>query len=213
MYKSYFLELGTTCTVMVTLNVSDFLRLVVLSLLISNSVSVSYLDEIKEVVSTLKQYFHSGLEGLAKLAETIETVEQFVDATIDEDCEPFTCPPGQYRVSDPNFIPYSNGCGSFGLQQQWKEEKLPHRELEQCCHNHDLCYDECGTDKDICDLQFKKCLYKVCSNNKEELSPLFLKACKGTAKLMYTGTLALGCKAFQDAQNQACTCVGKREEL
>ena len=30
---------------------------------------------------------------------------------------------------------------------------------------------------------------------------------------MYTGTLALGCKAFQDAQNQACTCVGKREEL
>ena len=52
------------------------------------------MDEIKDVVSTLKQYLHSGLEGLSKLAATIETVEQFVDATIDEDCEPFTCPPG-----------------------------------------------------------------------------------------------------------------------
>lgn len=30
---------------------------------------------------------------------------------------------------------------------------------------------------------------------------------------MYTGTLALGCKAFQDAQNKACKCIGKKEEL
>jgi len=76
-----------------------------------------------------------------------------------------------------------------------------------------LCYDGCGADKDICDLEFKKCLYKVCSVNKDELSPLFMKACKGTAKLMYTGTLALGCKAFQDAQDKACICVRKKEEL
>ena len=37
-------------------------------------------------------------------------------------------------------------------------------------------------------------------------------ACKGTAKLMYTSTLALGCKAFQDAQKAACKC-SPRDEL
>jgi len=188
-----------------------FMQCVVLSLLIFNAESAGYMDEIKDVVSTLRQYFKSGLEGLGKLAETIETVEKFVDATIDEDCEPFLCPAGQYRVANPHHIPNSNGCGSFGFQ--WKDDKLPHKELEQCCHTHDLCYDECGSDKDICDLTFKKCLYKVCTVRKEELSLLYMKACKGSAKLMYTGTLALGCKAFQDAQNQACKCVGMKEEL
>lgn len=54
----------------------------------------SYLDEIKDAMHGLKSYLHTGLEGLAKLAKTIEVVEQFVDATIDEDCEPFTCPKG-----------------------------------------------------------------------------------------------------------------------
>ena len=58
---------------------------------------------------------------------------------------------------------------------KWKEEKLPLSELENCCHTHDLCYDECGADKDLCDLHFKKCLYKVCSNKEEELSILFMK--------------------------------------
>lgn len=37
----------------------------------------------------------------------------------------------------------------------------------------------------------------------------FFLACKGTAKLMYTGTLALGCKAYQDAQRNSCRCTSK----
>lgn len=79
---------------MVVTSVLNILRLTILSILIFNTVSADYMDEIKDVVSTLKKYLQSGLEGLAKLAETIETVEQFVDATIDEDCEPFLCPAG-----------------------------------------------------------------------------------------------------------------------
>lgn len=54
----------------------------------------SYFDEIKDAMHSLKSYLHTGLDGLAKLAKTIEVVEQFVDATIDEDCEPFMCPKG-----------------------------------------------------------------------------------------------------------------------
>ena len=49
------------------------------------------------------------------------------------------------------------------------------------------------------------------SNNKLTLIPYLFIACKGTAKLMYTGTLALGCKAYQDAQKSACKCTIKDE--
>ena len=32
-------------------------------------------------------------------------------------------------------------------------------------------------------------------------------ACKAAAKIMFTGTQALGCKAYLDAQELACHCV------
>ncbi len=35
-------------------------------------------------------------------------------------------------------------------------------DFDHCCEAHDVCYDSCGTDKDVCDLDFKKCLYKSC---------------------------------------------------
>lgn len=96
---------------------------------------------------------------------------------------------------NPLHKPESNGCGSFGYRvctwspsgifffcrntytfyYQWNEEKLPLKELEECCHTHDFCYDDCGADKDLCDLHFKKCLYKVCSSREEDLSMLFMK--------------------------------------
>lgn len=95
-----------------------------------------YYEEIKDAMYSLKNYLHTGLDSLSKLAKTIETVEQFVDATIDEDCEPFICPKGieffyflfpffktrlftsigYTRQTNPQHTPESNGCGSFGYQ-------------------------------------------------------------------------------------------------
>ncbi|KAJ8959756.1 hypothetical protein NQ314_006185 [Rhamnusium bicolor] len=31
-------------------------------------------------------------------------------------------------------------------------------------------------------------------------------ACKGAAKMLFTGTLTLGCKSYLDAQKDACFC-------
>lgn len=31
-------------------------------------------------------------------------------------------------------------------------------------------------------------------------------ACKGAAKILFTGTLTFGCKAYLDAQQKACFC-------
>jgi len=53
----------------------------------------------------------------------------------------------------------------FYFWLQWKRDLLPEERLEDCCNDHDYCYDECGADKDLCDLHFKKCLYKVCKSH------------------------------------------------
>lgn len=56
----------------------------------------------------------------------------------------------------------------YCLNVQWKKDLLPDEGLEDCCNVHDHCYDECGADKDICDLEFKTCLYSVCKSRKHE---------------------------------------------
>ena len=80
---------------------------------------------------------------------------------------------GTDRVPVVGHVPSSNGCGSFGLE--WKADSLPLEELQDCCSLHDLCYDNCGSDKDACDIEFKKCLYAVCSRRADDLSLLKLK--------------------------------------
>jgi len=34
--------------------------------------------------------------------------------------------------------------------------------MTDCCNAHDVCYDTCGQDKEQCDFDFKRCLYKMC---------------------------------------------------
>ena len=36
--------------------------------------------------------------------------------------------------------------------------------MESCCNSHDICYDTCLSDKELCDLDFKRCLYKFCDS-------------------------------------------------
>lgn len=35
---------------------------------------------------------------------------------------------------------------------------------------------------------------------------MLIAGCKGGAKLLFTGTLTLGCKSYLDAQKNACYC-------
>lgn len=36
--------------------------------------------------------------------------------------------------------------------------------MTKCCDIHDTCYDTCGSDKEVCDMQFKRCLYEYCDS-------------------------------------------------
>lgn len=82
--------------------------------------------------------------------------------------------------------------------------------MTKCCDFHDICYDTCNTDKERCDLEFKRCLYKFCDTY-QTTGVTIVNTCKGAAKMLFTGTTALGCKSFLDAQKEACFCSGKNK--
>ena len=67
-----------------------------------------------------------------------------------------------------------NSLGVF-----FDKDDLSRPEMVDCCNEHDLCYDTCGSDKEECDLRFKKCLYNTCTSNQEEMEVLNMKVGKG----------------------------------
>lgn len=75
---------------------------------------------------------------------------------------------------------------------------LPNNEIESCCDQHDLCYDQCGTPKQHCDLIFDNCMYNVCGTDEK---------CKKMAMIFSSATKFMGCSAYKDAQKNACLCV------
>lgn len=58
------------------------------------------------------------------------------------------------------YTPKADGCGSLGMKIN--TDYLPAAEMANCCDEHDICYDTCNKDKELCDLDFKRCLYKYC---------------------------------------------------
>lgn len=106
------------------------------------------------------------------------------------------------------YQPSSDGCGSLGLKIN--KDYLPAVEMENCCNSHDICYDTCNKDKELCDLDFKRCLYNYCeSHEKTAVGSIVAKGCKAAAKMLFTGTLTLGCRSFLDSQERACYCAAQ----
>lgn len=70
------------------------------------------------------------------------------------------------------YLKIFNHRAFLTLQEYLTEEMLPSSDFVNCCNDHDLCYETCGSDKDECDLKFKKCLYKTCTRKKEHVTKL-----------------------------------------
>lgn len=103
------------------------------------------------------------------------------------------------------YTPSADGCGSLGMKIS--KEYLPAVEMENCCNDHDICYDTCNKDKELCDIEFKRCLYNYCdSHEKSAVGTIVTKGCKTAAKMLFTGTITLGCKSYLDAQERSCYC-------
>lgn len=81
----------------------------------------------------------------------------------------------------------------------------------RCCDLHDICYDTCNNDRNQCDEDFKSCLDNECllTGLGNRLPKEQLDSCQSSADLMYSGTYALGCMAYKEAQRNACLCNGR----
>ncbi|XP_013199416.1 group XIIA secretory phospholipase A2 [Amyelois transitella] len=168
-------------------------------------VGSNMLKNLKDAVLSAESVFGDMLGNVIKVAEKFKSLHEVFDAAVEEECI-YSCPDGVKPTRNKNHVPKSDGCGSLGLNIS--PEYLPLDLMTKCCNTHDICYDTCNSGKEACDLDFKRCLYNYCDTYKsvnvagETLS----KGCKAAAKLLFTGTLTLGCKSYLDAQKNACYC-------
>ncbi|KAL4709055.1 hypothetical protein ACJJTC_005916 [Scirpophaga incertulas] len=163
------------------------------------------LRNLKDAVLSAESVFGDMFQNVITVAEKFKSLHEVFDAAVEEECI-FTCADGVKPTRNRNHIPKSDGCGSLGFKIS--TEYLPLEEMTKCCDEHDICYDTCLNSKEKCDLDFKKCLYNYCDSYKavSVAGDKITKGCKGAAKLLFTGTLTLGCKSYLDAQKNACYC-------
>ncbi|XP_041363593.1 group XIIA secretory phospholipase A2-like [Gigantopelta aegis] len=140
--------------------------------------------------------FDNLLQGLSNVADLI------LDFTGEADGCRYRCKNGAQPSPNPRHTKSYNGCGSHGFMVD--TSLVP--DMTRCCNLHDICYDTCNKNKEKCDKTFYRCLEDSCHKMKRSLSKDIVKGCKATAGLMYTGTMALGCKSYKEAQKDACVC-------
>lgn len=163
------------------------------------------LANLRDAVLTAETVFQDLFHNAITVAKKIKDIHEVFDAAVEENCV-FQCPGGVTPKPDWNHKPQSNGCGSLGIEIN--QEYLPLAEMTKCCDIHDICYDTCNSDKEKCDLEFKRCLYKYCDGYQTS-GITVVNTCKAAAKMLFTGTTALGCKSYMDAQKEACYCGDK----
>ncbi|KAA0183557.1 hypothetical protein HAZT_HAZT007954 [Hyalella azteca] len=159
---------------------------------------------MKTISHAISQKFHEMAVLAPSLISYATFAAKFLDSNIEEECR-YECKRGYKPVPDHTHQPSFNGCGSLGFSISG--ENLPFEKMETCCNEHDLCYDTCNNDKEICDLHFKKCLYDICKRETVKNDILQEKTCKASSKLLYTSTISLGCMSYKEAQKKACNCV------
>lgn len=159
---------------------------------------------LRDAIIAAEAIFGDVFGNLITVAKKFKVVHEVFDAAVEENCI-FKCPGGATPVRNKFYTPTSDGCGSLGMRIN--TDYLPAVEMEQCCNAHDICYETCNSDKELCDLDFKRCLYKYCDNSEKSIvNDLVTKGCKGAAKMLFTGTLTLGCKSYLDSQKRSCYC-------
>jgi len=103
-------------------------------------------------------------------------------------------------VTNSSYQRTFNGCGSKGIIID--PSKLPTPQFEQCCNNHDYCYDTCNIKKDDCDTAFRNCMLIACGN----AFNCDTNVCQFNAESFYNIVKQFGCSSYLDSQRGACIC-------
>ncbi|XP_046473816.1 group XIIA secretory phospholipase A2 [Neodiprion pinetum] len=183
-----------------------FVYILTFSTYVWSDYGADILGNLRDAVLAAETIFGDFFKNAVTVAKKFKDVHEVINAAADDSCV-YTCPTGMIPKPNWNHKPQSNGCGSLGLEQAQEFFSFP--EVTSCCNAHDICYDTCNNDKEKCDFEFKRCLYKYCDSF-ESSSTNMIKACRTAAKVLFSGTTTLGCKSFLDAQSNACYCKDRQ---
>ncbi|XP_032396961.1 group XIIB secretory phospholipase A2-like protein isoform X1 [Etheostoma spectabile] len=129
----------------------------------------------------------------------------------------YRCRYGKLPQPRPGYqLPEPNGCSSslVGFQVNAALD-LGIPAITECCNQHDMCYDTCGTSKYDCDSEFRLCVHGICSDLKKSLGFVSkVQACDSMADALHSAVGTLGCRPYMNSQRAACVCEGEeRDEL
>ncbi|XP_059619235.1 group XIIB secretory phospholipase A2-like protein [Phlebotomus argentipes] len=163
------------------------------------------ISTLRDAIIAAEAVFGDVFKNLIVVARKFRSVHEVFDAAVEDSCV-FRCPGDVPGHRNKFYTPASNGCGALGMKIS--TEYLPAVEMEKCCDAHDICYDTCNADKELCDIEFKRCLFKHCESYEGStiVGDLAVKGCKAAAKMLFSGTVTLGCKSYLDAQQRSCYC-------
>ncbi|KAK8734351.1 hypothetical protein OTU49_006143 [Cherax quadricarinatus] len=155
---------------------------------------------------------HDVADGVGAVSKAIRAIDHFLDSTaeaqvkeaIETSEKTETAPENpstaqQTSSPDPldTSVPIFSGCGALGLHI--RDDTLPVSRLTECCGTHDLCYRaSCRVNKKDCDFKLKACLYTVCDD--KTMTRAVQQTCRGAAKLLFSGTMALSFQQYNSAQ-------------
>ncbi|KAK3879963.1 hypothetical protein Pcinc_015525 [Petrolisthes cinctipes] len=95
--------------------------------------------------------------------------------------------------------PSISGCGALGLHI--RDDTLPLKKMTECCSTHDACYSAaCRSNKKDCDGKLRSCLFGMCDDR--TLGKSVQYNCRGAAKLLFSGTMALSFQQYNTAQEK-----------
>lgn len=163
------------------------------------------ISSLRDAIIAAEAVFGDVFKNAIHLAKKFQSVHEIFDAAVEENCV-YNCPGGERPTRNKFHLPSKDGCGSLGIGIS--TEYLPAAEMATCCDDHDICYDTCNKDKELCDLDFKRCLYSYCDKYEKSTvgGEIMVKGCKSAAKMLFTATNTLGCKPYLNAQAKACYC-------
>jgi hypothetical protein len=99
-----------------------------------------------------------------------------------------------------------NGCGPEGWIGHLVPNGLGYYNFVDPCNNHDECYGNCGSAKDVCDSTFRSEMHGSCKARKAGTAKdvaaglVGLPPCDRVAEIYYGAVHVGGGSAFQDAQ-------------
>ncbi|XP_037798101.1 uncharacterized protein LOC119593193 [Penaeus monodon] len=164
---------------------------------------------------------HDVADGVGAVSKAIRAIDSFLDSTAEAQVAealakgepeatadkkdapadpPETTPEAEATpAADSAPVPSFNGCGALGFHI--RDESLPVARLTECCGTHDSCYSaSCRANKRDCDGKLRSCLFSVCDDRSMERGQQ--KACRGAAKLLFSGTMALSFQQYNNAQEK-----------